>query len=115
MKDPDDPYEVTLERAIELIEARIERDKARTLKSFDYKDKPGRVVKGRRSPEIKRNRRTIRLDKSVDGAKLTQKKIEKIIDDELGAKKKTKKKATKKKTVTKKSLQLKRKNRIEYF
>jgi topoisomerase IA-like protein len=40
MKEPDDPYEVTLERAIELIEARQERDKARTLKDFVYDDKP---------------------------------------------------------------------------
>jgi DNA topoisomerase-1 len=40
IKDPDDPYEITLERAIELIEARQERDKARTLKDFVYDEKP---------------------------------------------------------------------------
>ena len=39
LKD-DDPYEITFDRAKELIEARIERDKARTIKSFEYKGKP---------------------------------------------------------------------------
>ena len=37
--------------------------------------------------EIKRNRKTIRLGKEVDGKKLTQKQIEKAIEAELPKKK----------------------------
>jgi topoisomerase IA-like protein len=65
-----------------------------------YDEKPWRVVKGRRSPEIKWNRKTIRLPKETDGATVTQKQIETFIQAVVKPKKKKTK--TKKKTTAKK-------------
>ncbi len=111
IKQPDDPYEIEYDRALELIKEKIEIDKAKLLQEFTYKEKEWIVKKWRRSHEIKWNRKTVRLPKWMDGAELSQADIEKIIEDELGSKKKkkpakkkkaTKKKATKKKTAAKK-------------
>ena len=103
IKDPDDPYEIEYERAVELVEEKIQRDKERTMKTFMYKDKEGVIMKARWSPVIKRNRKTIKLPKDTDWAKMTQKQIEQLIEAELETKKKAKKPASKKKTVKKKA------------
>lgn len=40
IKHPDDPYEIEFERALELMEAKIQSDKERILVEFEYKEKP---------------------------------------------------------------------------
>jgi len=103
IKLPDDPYKIEYDRALELVKEKIQKDKEKTLQEFTYDDKPGVVMKARRSHVIKWNRKTIKLAKTVDGAELTQSQIEDIIQQEAGAKKKKpKKKGAKKKAPAKK-------------
>jgi len=104
IKQPDDPYEIEFDRALELVKEKIIIEKEKLLQEFVYKEKEWIVKKWRRSHEIKWNRKTVRLTKGVDWAELTQSQIEKILEDEFGSKKKSpaKKKPAKKKPAAKK-------------
>lgn len=109
IKQPENPYDIDYDTALELIEEKIQKDKERLLQTFTYNDKEWIVQKWRRSHQIKRNRKIIRLPKTIDGAELSQKEIEAYIEEATKTKKKkkskktTKKKATKKKTTKKKT------------
>ena len=96
LKQPDEPYGVEYERALELVKDKIAYDKERTLHEFIYKEKEWVVIKSRRSYVIKRNRKTIKISKDIDAAWLSHEQIFSMIEDEVGSKKKTKKKAVKK-------------------
>lgn len=99
LKDPDDPYEIEFDRALELVQARIKRNEENTFQTFVYKDKEGKVMKSRWSNVIKRNSKTIKLAKGTDGEKITLEEIGELIEKEVGSRKK--RKTTKKKTVKK--------------
>lgn len=99
LKAPDDPYEVEYDRALELIKEKIKKDKERILKEFTYDGKEWTVMKGRRWPFIKWNRKSVKLPKGTDSNKMTQKDIEQILEKEVKTKKKS---PTKKKPATKK-------------
>lgn len=103
LKYPDDPYEVSRERAIELVQDKIVKDQERTLQTFVYQDKEWVVMKWRRGPFIKWNRKTIKLSKDIDGATVSLEKIGTIIDQELASKKPAKKKPTAKASTPKTS------------
>ena len=69
LKGDDDPYTVTLERALELIEAKKLADAARQLKVFP--DSPVRVLNGRYGPYVTDGEKNARLPKDLEPDKLT--------------------------------------------
>ncbi|QNR25392.1 type I DNA topoisomerase [Croceimicrobium hydrocarbonivorans] len=94
----DDPMTIELDRAIELIEAKIEADKNKYIKVFDEAKPVIEVLNGRYGPYLKSGRKNFKLPKDIeDPAKLTREEAEAIIAD--SAKKPAKgraKKSTKK-------------------
>ncbi len=110
MRKGDDPYTVTRERAIELIAEKVEKDKARMLQTFIHDDKEGVIMKWKRWPFIKRNRKLVKLPKWTDGATISHEEIVALLATaKWGAKTKkakgtTKKKSAKKKTTKKKTI-----------
>ncbi|WP_421750569.1 type I DNA topoisomerase [Croceimicrobium sp.] len=94
----DDPMTIELDRAIELIEAKIEADKNKFIKVFDEAKPVIEVLNGRYGPYLKSGRKNYKLPKDIeDPAKLSREEAEAIIAD--AAKKPAKgraKKSTKK-------------------
>jgi DNA topoisomerase-1 len=69
LKDPDDPYTVTLERAIEVIEAKKVADANRIIQDFGVDDI--QVLNGRYGPYITDKQRNARIPKDRDPKSLT--------------------------------------------
>jgi DNA topoisomerase-1 len=69
LKDPDDPYKVTLERAIEVIEAKKVADANRIIQDFGVDDI--QVLNGRYGPYITDKARNARIPKDRDPKSLT--------------------------------------------
>ncbi len=67
--DPDDPFSITLERALELIEERKKKEQASLIQEFDG----CRVVEGRYGPYITDGKKNISVPKDKDPQKLTEK------------------------------------------
>lgn len=87
----DDPYTVKLERAIELIEAKREKDRNAMIKTFDQE--PDLVVlNGRWGPYISYKKKNYKLPKGTDGSALSFDDCMKIVQDTTPAKKTTRKK-----------------------
>jgi len=109
----DDPLSIELDRAIQLIEEKIEKDKARTIQLFD-EDKTIKVVLDRwKKPCVFHKRRYTRIPVDVDPETLTLEDCYKLVGAEPPKKKAAKKtaakagakktKTTAKKTTTKKA------------
>ncbi|MFP4047153.1 MAG: type I DNA topoisomerase [Bacteroidales bacterium] len=107
-KDVDDPFTITLDRAIELIEEKRERDKKKIIKSFED-DKDLLIQRGRFGPYITYKSNNYRIPKDKEPEKLSLKDCYDIIEakDKKQSNKKSKSntKTTKPKTrkTTKKS------------
>ena len=69
LKKEDDPYEITLERALALIEEKQTADKTREIKVFP--DSKLRILNGRYGPYITDGSRNARMPKETDPASLT--------------------------------------------
>ncbi|MBC7861325.1 MAG: type I DNA topoisomerase [Bacteroidia bacterium] len=100
LKKEDDPYEVSLERCIELIEAKRIYDIERILKTFP-EDDTVKILKGRWGPFIARNKENYRIPKGTDYNELTYEDVFKIMGPVkevkvVGKKGKAKKAAVKK-------------------
>jgi len=80
LKSQDDPFKITLERAIELIEEKRERDRKRTIKSFS-KDPDLIVLKGRFGPYISYSDGNYRIPKDREAEKLTLEDCYQIIQE----------------------------------
>ena len=76
----DDPYSVDLPRAIELIEAKREKDEKAVLKTFD-EDADLQVLNGRWGPYIKYKRKNFKIPRSVKAEQLSFEDCMKIIND----------------------------------
>ncbi len=75
----DDPYSVTLDRAIELINKKREEEKNRIIKEFD--DQPGlQILNGRYGPYIAFNKKNYKIPKSKKPEELSLKECMEIID-----------------------------------
>ena len=86
-KGVDDPYTVTIDRAIELIEEKRKKDREKVIKVFE---KEGiEVLNGRFGPYIAFEGNNYKIPKDVDPAKLTLKDSQKLIADQPKAKKAT--------------------------
>ncbi len=104
-KGIDDPYKITLERAIELIEEKREKDKNKTIKIFE--EEPDlQILNGRWGPYVAYKKKNYRIPKETTPEKLTIKDCFEIIAKNS----KSKIPAKKKKTVTKKKTVAKKKN-----
>jgi DNA topoisomerase-1 len=77
LKPIDDPYTVTLERALELIAAKRHADAAREIRRFDGTDV--RIVKGRFGPYITDGKRNGRIPKDREPESLTLEECEKLL------------------------------------
>ncbi len=75
----DDPFTVSLSRAIELIEAKREKDRNAVLKSFD--EEPGlRILNGRWGPYISFSKKNYKIPKGKEIEQLTLEECKKIIE-----------------------------------
>ncbi len=86
----DDPYTVTLERAVEIIREKQEKDKNRIIKTFK-EDKALRVLNGRWGPYINREKENYKIPKGISPDQLSFEDCLKIIK-ESGEKSRTMKK-----------------------
>ena len=93
-KDVDDPYSVELPRAIELIEAKREKDRKALIKVFEQEPEL-RILNGRWGPYISYNKKNYRLPKDIQAEHLSLEECMKIIEE--GPKSKSGNKRTKKK------------------
>jgi DNA topoisomerase-1 len=89
-KDIDDPYTVGLDRAIELIEAKREKDKNAVIKVFDENPEV-RLLNGRWGPYISFKKNNYKIPKATDATKLTLDDCLQLIEKQPAAKKGRKK------------------------
>lgn len=90
-KNLDDPYTVSTERAIELIEEKREKDRNKFIKTFD--DEPDlQVLNGRWGPYIAYQKKNYKIPKGTEAKELSKEDCMKIIEEAgKGPKKKSKK------------------------
>ena len=105
-KGIDDPLEITLERAIELIEEKKEKDSKKLIKSFE-KMSDLTILTGRYGPYISYKGNNFRVPKSQDASKLSLEDALKIVSE--GEKKKTTKQEKSKGSVAVKKVETKKK------
>lgn len=105
----DDPYTIDLERSIELINLKREKDANKLIKSFEENELV-KVLNGRWGPYIAYGKQNIKIPKGTDAAALTFEDILKLaggalpeVDTKKTVKKAAGKKAAPKKAATKKS------------
>jgi DNA topoisomerase-1 len=89
-KNVDDPYSVQLDRAIELIGAKREKDKNALIKTFDEEPEL-RILNGRWGPYLSFQKKNFKIAKGTDANKLTLEDCMKIIEQGPAPKKKKKK------------------------
>ncbi|WP_430971684.1 type I DNA topoisomerase [Sunxiuqinia rutila] len=88
-KNVDDPYTIELDRAIELIEAKREKDRKALIKVFDEEPEL-RILNGRWGPYISFKKKNYKIPKDTEAEKLSLEDCMKIIEE--GPKPKRKKK-----------------------
>ncbi|MGH8442031.1 MAG: DNA topoisomerase I [Nevskiaceae bacterium] len=91
LRKEDDPFTVTLDRALELRKLKIEAMDAATLLRFD--GSKIRVIKGRFGPYIQDEGRRARIPKGKDYASLTLEECSALLDEQNAKGRKKKKKA----------------------
>ncbi|MDR3272923.1 MAG: type I DNA topoisomerase [Flavobacteriaceae bacterium] len=109
-KEGDDVATLTLNRAIELIEAKREADRNKFIKSFETENSVIEILNGRWGAYIKQGKENYKIPKGAEAEKLTLEEVKKIIA-EAGTKtsktsktsKTTKKTAASAKKTTKKT------------
>lgn len=75
----DDPYTVEIDRAVELIKAKIEADKKAIIKTF-VEDDTIRVLNGRYGPYIKAGRDNVKIPKDTEPESLTFEQITELVE-----------------------------------
>ncbi len=96
----EDPLDITLDRALELIAAKKKADAEKFINSFDHEDGEIQVLNGRWGPYIKQGRKNYKIPKDVEAKNLAFDEVVHIMKNQpkKGAKRKTtKKNSTKKK------------------
>jgi DNA topoisomerase-1 len=78
-KGIDDPMEIDLPRAIELIEEKKERDNKKTIKTFEN-DKELQVLNGRWGPYISYKKKNYKIPKDTDAASLSYEDCVKLVE-----------------------------------
>ena len=80
LKAEDDPYKITLERAIELMEAKRKLDKERIIKKFPGKEN-AQILNGKWGPYLAIGKNNYRIPKDTEPEKLTLKDCLKIAEE----------------------------------
>ena len=75
-KGVDDPYTITMERALEIIHEKTETDKQKVIKDFDEI----KVLNGRYGPYMTHDKKNYRIPKGTDAARLTKEECIAIIE-----------------------------------
>ena len=88
-KGIDDPYSITMERAIEIIREKHEKDKKKIIKSFK-EDPELRILKGRWGPYITFKKENFKVPKKTDPITLSYEDCVKIIKEAEKRKKSSK-------------------------
>ncbi|MFW6042719.1 MAG: type I DNA topoisomerase [Marinilabiliaceae bacterium] len=88
-KGIDDPMTIELDRAIELIEEKRERDNKKTIKTFE-EDKDLFVLNGRWGPYVSYKKKNYKIPKDKEAASLTYEDCLKLIEEGDSKAKKTK-------------------------
>jgi DNA topoisomerase-1 len=107
-RDVDDPLSITLDRAIELIEEKREKDRNRIVKQFK-EDSEVEILNGRWGPYIKYKGNNYRIPKTMEAKDLSYEQVMELVKQQgekkgtKGKKGTTKKAATQKKATTKAS------------
>ena len=89
-KDVDDPYTVGLERAIELIESKREKDRNAVIKVFEENHEV-KLLNGRWGPYISYKKNNYKIPKTTDATKLTFEECMQLIEKQPVVKKGRKK------------------------
>ena len=76
----DDPYTITLERAIELVKAKIEADAKALIKVFE-EDETVRILEGRYGPYIKAGKKNVTIPKTEDALKIDWARAQELIEE----------------------------------
>ncbi len=84
-KGVDDPYTVTLERGIEIVNEKNESDKKKIIRDFGEI----KLLNGRYGPYIKKEKQNYRLPKGTDPGKLTEEDCIRIINEAGNSRKST--------------------------
>ncbi|MBK5202639.1 MAG: type I DNA topoisomerase [Prolixibacteraceae bacterium] len=103
-KDVDDPSSVLLDRAIELIEAKRDKDRQALIKTFE-EDPEMRILNGRWGPYLKVGKKNVRIPKETDAKTLSFEDCKKLAESVIttkGKKKPVTKKASAKEPAAKK-------------
>ncbi len=95
IKEPDDPYTIPLERALELIAEKKKADAERIIQTFDGSEI--QVLKGRYGPYVTDGKKNGKIPKDREPESLTLTECEEIIAAAPARKKRGKKRAAKKK------------------
>lgn len=80
--DGDDPMTVTLERAIELIEAKREEERKSVIHIFDQEEPAVQVLNGRYGPYIKIGKKNFKIPKDQKPEELTREKCIEISENQ---------------------------------
>lgn len=100
--DGDNPLDITIDRAQEVIEAKRKADRERIIKTFPESEEPMQLLKGRWGPFLKVGKNNFKIPKDVEPAELTYADCLRIMEEapqkgkKVAAKKTTAKKTTKK-------------------
>jgi DNA topoisomerase-1 len=89
--DGDDPITIKIDRAIEVIEAKIKADKERMIKTFPEDDST-QLLNGRWGPYLKAGKKNYKLPKDVDPKTLSYEDCVKIMEEAPAKGKRTKRK-----------------------
>ncbi len=103
LKKDDDPMSITLEEAIERIEAKRIADQNKTIKVFD-ENPDVKIMNGRWGAYIVYGKLNVRVPKTLDASKLSLEQCLELCDKQTITKKETKKETTKAKTTKKESV-----------
>lgn len=95
-KGVDDPYNIELSRAIELIEEKRESDSNKFIKTFE-EDNNIQILNGRYGPYISFDKNNYKIPKTIEAEKLTYSDAMELIKNNPAKKKAVKKKVIKKK------------------
>lgn len=100
----ENPYKIELDRSIELIEEKREKDRLKTIKIFE-EDPEVQVLNGRWGPYISYKKKNFRISKEIEASTLTLEQCMEIIkvEEKTGKKGKVKKTVAKKAVVKKKT------------
>jgi DNA topoisomerase-1 len=104
IRGDDDPYTITLERALVVVQEKKEADEKRTIRDFGV-DKV-RILRGRWGPYVTDGDRNARVPKDEDAEAMTFERCKELLEaapPRKGRKKKASKKKTSKKTAKKRT------------